>query len=292
MTWRGRGIFWLVVGTIALLVIAEGTGFWIPGLDVFLELTFGWVAFLGRVSPLIRVRWDLVGSAVLYVAVLVVGSHYFLIWLYRELNRSTTSSGPTASRAWRWRWTLSGFVIVLLMFSAGMAAMGILHQTAWQLQSPEKLYVRKPLPADPIKCASNMKQIALALYLYATEHTGKFPDDLPTLSLHSDLSPSVFVCPASNDVYPNPAHPAEQNAADLTKPGHCSYLYFGKGLTQPVDPKRVVLIEALENHVGTGANVLRGDGTVEWLDRDDAERLLHELKVNNRSPQGATTQAE
>jgi prepilin-type processing-associated H-X9-DG protein len=63
---------------------------------------------------------------------------------------------------------------------------------------------------------------------------------------------------------------------------HCSYTYLGKGLLAgTVDPNRVIAVESLINHGGTGIHVLYADGHVAWLEQKEAEQLLAKLEIPN-----------
>src|SRR5882724_7159235 len=148
----------------------EMIGGWI---GIAFTAVFGWVSFLIRVVPQIRIRWGAVGSAAVYVALLLAGAHYFLRWLYREMRSSA------APPIWRWRWTVGGLLLIVVMFTSGMAAIGAAHQTAWLVHSPEPLL--KPHGREMayrVICRSNLKQMGQALTLYANDHGGKFPDDI------------------------------------------------------------------------------------------------------------------
>ena len=83
----------------------------------------------------------------------------------------------------------------------------------------------------------------------------------------------VVVCPGSSEL-PAPGETAQERAANLLKGGHYSYIYLGKGLIEPVDPKRVVVVEPVENHDGYGVTVLRADGLVKWLEGAEMDRML------------------
>ena len=79
----GKRIF--IAVAVVLFVVGQVLGFCrVPGTDLLFFLAFGWVFFLARVVPKIAVRWDLVASTAVYLAVLVVGSHLFVRWLYRD----------------------------------------------------------------------------------------------------------------------------------------------------------------------------------------------------------------
>lgn len=275
----------VTLGALVLLfVLSQCVGVWIPGLDVLLYLAVGWVPFLNRVAPQIKVRWDLVLSTLAYATVLVVGSHLFLRWLLREMWKPGSggdSLPATDHRRWRWRWTLGGFAILFLMFAAGIASVGIAHQSTWLARSPEPFYRRNNSRLDRIKCASNLRQIGQGLQLYASAHDAKLPDNLSALLLEADetgLIPDVFVCPAGVDEPPDGTTP-EELAAELLKPGHCSYIYFGSGLelNPDSDAKRAIAVELLDNHRHEGINALFADGHTEWLDTTTAEALLLKL---------------
>src|SRR5438874_12531225 len=54
--------------------------------------------------------------------------------------------------------------------------------------------------ADRVKCASCLRQIGQAAFIYANEHGGQLPPDLPTLLQTEDITAEVFVCPSSTNV--------------------------------------------------------------------------------------------
>ena len=259
----------LVALAVVLFIGAQVLGFcFIPGTDIALYLVFGWIAYLLRVVPRLTLRWDLVASTAAYVVVLAVGAHGFLRWLHREMKRADAPAD--AAPPWKWRSTVGGLLVVLLMFVAGTAAVGVTHQTAWLVRSPETLYRRGGLVRDRVRCASNLRQTGQALQMYASDNGGRYPDDLRLLrSTGIDIDVTALVCPALPDKTWTAATRAATDEASIS-----SYVYFGKGLAAPADPRRVLAVEPLENHENDGVNALYGDGTVQWHDRADAERLL------------------
>ena len=133
-----------------------------------------------------------------------------------------------------------------------------------------------------LKCASNLRQIGQALQMYGANEHGRLPDDLWTLLSTQDLSPAVFVCPVTND---DPASGAttQELAADFAKPGHVSYVYLGKGLTESqLDGNTVVAYEPLSNHGNTGMTVLFGEGNVEWVQGALAQSILSQASSGHR----------
>jgi prepilin-type processing-associated H-X9-DG protein len=130
---------------------------------------------------------------------------------------------------------------------------------------------RQP-PSNRLVSASNLKQIGLAMIMYANEHHGEFPDSMRTILANEDLTPDVFVNPGGSDN--RAAGPTTQAMlADFAKPGRCSYLYFGRGLLDTGDPTTVVACEAPGSQRWTGMNVLFLDGHVEFVDQKAAQQI-------------------
>ena len=128
-------------------------------------------------------------------------------------------------------------------------------------------------PANRVKCASNLKQIGLAITLYAQKYGGQFPPSLAVLPSVEDITAEVMVCPSSNDERAAATDTAEVvaelTASEAKSPGHkhcMSYVYTGQALTQQTaTADSVVAYEPVENHDGDGTSVLFGDGHVEFV---------------------------
>ncbi len=91
--------------------------------------------------------------------------------------------------------------------------------------------------------------------------------------MQEQITPPVFLCPASNDT-PSTQATTQAIAADWQKPGHLSYLYLGKGLNdKTATANTVVLYEPLSNHANRGMNVLFGDGHANWIDAKVGAKL-------------------
>ena len=121
--------------------------------------------------------------------------------------------------------------------------------------------------ANRAKCASNLHQIGLAILLYQQDNGGAYPDTLGRLAENEQIGAAVFVCPSGNDE-PSPAIRPAEVAADIdAAPAghHCSYLYFGRGLTaKTVTDTTVIACDAPDDHDRDGCNVLYGDGHADW----------------------------
>jgi prepilin-type processing-associated H-X9-DG protein len=182
-----------------------------------------------------------------------------------------------ARARWRVRWTALSVVIVLLMFTAGIAATGITHQAAWLARSDQPMFTlqgRSRESANRVKCGSNMRQIGQAIQIYAADNGGKLPDSLELL-LTLDITGEAFICPSSNDEKA-PGATAEERARNLHK--HCSYVYHGRGLTTDSPKDTPILCEPLMHHQHAGMNVLFADGHVDFLSPTQAKAVMDRVK--------------
>jgi prepilin-type processing-associated H-X9-DG protein len=134
--------------------------------------------------------------------------------------------------------------------------------------------LKHPRPtSERAKSASNLRQIGLAMQMYANDHNHQFPDSMSTMLAKEYLATAdVFVNPGSNDT--RAAGPTTQAMlADFAKPGHCSYFYFGAGLLDTGDPTTVTACEAPVGSTSSGMNVLFLDGHVQFVDQKTAQQI-------------------
>jgi hypothetical protein len=89
-------------------------------------LVAGWSAFIGRVLPEVTFRWGAIAETVAVAGMLGVGTHLFLRRLWRQLRPETAEASP-----WQVRWSVSLVALLVLLFSATMATVGIGHQVGW-----------------------------------------------------------------------------------------------------------------------------------------------------------------
>ncbi len=100
-------------------------------------------------------------------------------------------------------------------------------------------------------CMNNLKQIGIALHLYATDNMEKFPKTLQELVDGGYLdSLEIFKCPSGSNGVPSAA-----DAGD--------YLYKA-GLTESVESDTAIACDKPENHKGQGGNVLFVGGHIKW----------------------------
>jgi hypothetical protein len=147
---------------------------------------------------------------------------------------------------------------------------------------------------DRVKCFSNLRRIGQSIDLYATEHTGSYPATLSELYIYCYpyFNPNDFTCPSTNDE-PASGPTTQAIAAAIENKGHQSYIYLGNGLnSSTVQPSRIIAHEPLDNHEGEGIHVLLGDGQVDWLPKQEATRVLKELKSGHNPPRPVTQPAK
>jgi hypothetical protein len=117
------------------------------------------------------------------------------------------------------------------------------------------------------QCASNLRQIGQALYLYSIDNGGRLPDRLQDLTTGADALPAdALVCPDGPD-----------------RPGDCSYDYLGKGyLFADFSADDIVAYEPPHNHLSDGGYALFGDGHIKFVHpaallRDEVARTQQKL---------------
>ena len=159
---RGRLLLYGLLGLVLLILV--GPSFYGP-IELMLTLPFGWIHFLARTVPRIHWNWDLIGMAVVCVALILAGTQWFATWLTRSIQ---LARGTTGGWQWPWKWTWCGLVLLLVGFLVGMSVGGIVHQAGWITASPEPLMERKGFPAERM----NMYQLEMALQTAIEESEG------------------------------------------------------------------------------------------------------------------------
>jgi prepilin-type N-terminal cleavage/methylation domain-containing protein len=137
-------------------------------------LLAGWVTFPIRVVPQIRADLWSVGTFVVCLVGLVVGSQLFLGRLSREVQQAR---GVGSVRPWPLSWTLTLVALVVMMFVAGVSAVGVGHQVGWLVSSPEPWVERSPGGRQVgyrVASSNNLRTIGIALHGYA-DTTGAMP---------------------------------------------------------------------------------------------------------------------
>jgi hypothetical protein len=140
---------WLIAGGIVLAALAVGFVALILGnavpLELAGELLLGWVGYAQRVFPKVGPTAGGFLTAAVCLLILATGLHAFLGWLYRNIGR-VSGEAPTPRR-WRARWTGSLLTVIVLMFVAGIAATGVVHQAVWIARDRGHWTVVRPFAA-------------------------------------------------------------------------------------------------------------------------------------------------
>lgn len=104
--------------------------------------------------------------------------------------------------------------------------------------------------ANMIKCSNNIRLISIALHTYAADHNEEFAPDLRSLYPDYIKEEKVFRCPSAKT-----AGTAEK----------CDYEYVA-GLTESSPPAKTIVYDRGGNHKKKGRNILRVNGSVEWVE--------------------------
>lgn len=102
-----------------------------------------------------------------------------------------------------------------------------------------------------MQCANNLREVSLGLHAYAADHEEAFPASLGELYPNYVTNMAAFDCPASKEIGTN-ARPDYSYAA---------------GLKESSDMKEAIAADLDGNHKKSGKNILRIDGSVEWVRR-------------------------
>lgn len=136
-----RTVFTVIgsVGAVAIvLFVIACAGFMFPIESAF-YLVFGWAFYLGRVLPRVRPDWSVVATAAICLAGFAWGSHRLLTWLCEQPGEGAGLDETAALKRWRAQWTGAIVAVVVVMFAAGVAAVGVTHQVGWLMTSKDPL---------------------------------------------------------------------------------------------------------------------------------------------------------
>ena len=150
-----RYISWLIGLLAAFLFLALLAGRPSPMQAVLIQLPLGWLHFLERNWPEITWNWALIATGVFCSAGIVMLGH----WLCASLLKHThTWHSASAHRAWRWRWTLAGYIALWLVFAISFGATGVFRHVTWLLNYQRPWYERRPQYYD-VEIASRQLEL-------------------------------------------------------------------------------------------------------------------------------------
>lgn len=254
-----RKALYITGGIVLLTLLTMCMGIDTPLTFVLLPvlwLAFGWIGYVGRTVPQVRLNPDALALGIVALIISAALLHTSAAWLWNALN---------PGRRWRAKWTLAVLSLIVVTFSAGICAVAITHQTLWLVRDPRPWFTLGMGRANRVKCASNLRQIGQGIALYLNDHPGPHPDSFAPLIESADINPEVFICPSSNEDRAT-GNNLQEVLAEFQRPGHLSYVYTAAGLPQNLPSDTVIACEPPNNHEGDGGHVLFADGHVEWFD--------------------------
>jgi prepilin-type processing-associated H-X9-DG protein len=155
----------LVMGVLLLLACM---GLAWP-VEVVFFTALGWITYLYRVIPQVRIDGSAAATAIACLVLIAAGSHQIFSWIHAQTRQAQESEGCD-DRRWPMRWTCWMVAVVLLMFVAGIATVGITHQVGWLLTSDRLIASDSMGAAWRALSTNNLKQIGLALHQYLEKH--------------------------------------------------------------------------------------------------------------------------
>jgi len=127
--------------------------------------------------------------------------------------------------------------------------------------------------ARQVNCVSNLKQIGLAVMMFAGDNNDQYPDDLAQLIDKGYLSNyRVYACPSTPTT---PATSLEQ----FRSGDHTDYVYYGKGLSQADinnPTNTIVACDQDGNHRQNVVNILFADGHVKPYTGTSIEQIAED----------------
>jgi hypothetical protein len=145
-------------------------------------LPVGWVGYLIRVLPNVSIDKAGLLTFALCVALFSVGLHFFLRWLLREVRITDAAAGHAR---WLPRWSGMIIAVLVLMFTAGIATVGVAHQSGWLLRSREPWVEEHSYLPGRGPSEFNLKEIALGARNLNQVGGGQFSRTARSVGLHS-----------------------------------------------------------------------------------------------------------
>ena len=151
---------------------------------------------------------------------------------------------------------------------------------------PARAHARRK--AMQIQCMSNMRQLSIAMMMYAQDSRGAVPPNLDVLLKYLGGPPAVATVCTCPEAAKHMVPPASTGFG--TK---YSYVYVAppvQRLAQIRSPaNEPAVYEPLANHGGRGANVAYWDGHVEWHNAAAAQALIAKIQVAQAALHQAAT---
>ncbi|MFM7059400.1 MAG: DUF1559 domain-containing protein [Planctomycetota bacterium] len=279
-----------LLGFVLLFFVGNGLVFLV---EVPWLLVFGWYSFLHETLPAVRPDVPAIITALLAFGLLTGGLHIGV----RRLLASRPASHPGI---WKLRWTIASISLVLLLFTAGIGLVGVVHHVAW-MTFGEQPVLLMPMWNQRGLTMHQLEQIGTALTDVFADRN-EFPPAgelnsrgqpmhsvLTTLLPHLDV-PALQIDPAKPWNHPNnkPAFstpvkqfqlplPAHYRSANEPVNGYAVANYAGNqhvfrlGRPLPLDS----ITDGLSNTIFFGQVIERPSAWGDPLNLRDPARSLH-----------------
>ncbi len=172
-------------------------------------------------------------------------------------------------------------VVGIFVVAVGLVAMWIVYVDA------RTTYLRRNADA---KCKAQMALIGESLERYASDHGGRYPQNIEELVRGGYLLQAwSLVCPLTKD-RPAWGNTTAELANKVSEPGHLSYVYIGAGVVSTDEGDTPVLFEPPENHGGKTMLVLFKYGRAEELRSAVAWTKINEVRAKLSTVKSNTMQ--
>ncbi|CAN5185730.1 hypothetical protein BH23VER1_BH23VER1_24450 [soil metagenome] len=231
---------WILAALLAGLVLVLLAGQIYP-IEFAFYLLAGWFLFLGRVIPQVATDASMLASAALTLAAATALLHVSLRWF-------------TGKNGWSWSPRQTGAVLALLLalFASAIAGAGIGNQVGWLFASD--VLVNSSRMDNVVKETRNIRNVFLALKLYAHEHGGRYPENL------EDVVRKGYIDEwSSNALSPRDGEPL---------------VYFGAGMDENLSGRFIVLASARPRYSGHKRVVCTNDGSVTTFREEQFQEML------------------
>jgi prepilin-type processing-associated H-X9-DG protein len=147
--------------SLTAIIIGLSIATFFLGLEGAAYLVFGWVPFLSNTLPRIQVDWPSIVLGAGAFAGFVIGLH----WVARALIGQK-------GVPWKLRSSLICSSLIVIVFAAGVAVIGVVHQIGWLVTAREPLMVRSVQNGS-----NNLRFMAIAIDGGGIPKGGTFAED-------------------------------------------------------------------------------------------------------------------
>ena len=130
-------------------------------------------------------------------------------------------------------------------------------------------------------CANSLRQLGLALHMYAADNEESFPDQLAAIGYYAKQT-DLLICPSADPE-------TFSRAPDWSRigPSNTCYYYIAGGSEGSRPADHVQMFCPPETHKGEGGNILFVGGYVKWhlAEADEDETFWDELQRSGITPE-------